>query len=342
MAFRMDIWKYAAALVLIGGLTTAAGAQVIYYEDFADEELVPGTTLRLGAIHDGIVTFTDIDPLVENRAAMVVQFADAIGGPLAAATATFSWDVVEPVYHVEGASNEMVIRAGVGTGTNSLSNADHIAEGIAYRTDTSEPLDHTRGDYENNGQETLFMVVNNQNAPITFPHPGDASEVMMAAWQTATYVYNAATDAWGVVRGVSNFRVENMANFGDFERMSIGSSSTGHLGGFSMDNVLIMEGITFERPTIDTGTPGDVDGDDDVDMDDFAIIQSHFQQTVTMRSEGDIAGFDNFVDFRDFRQWKQNAPAPVLAQLAAIPEPSAVVLAGLAIAGLAAVRRRLR
>jgi hypothetical protein len=338
MAFRMDIWKYAAALVLIGGLTTDAGAQVIYYEDFADEELVPGTTLRLGAIHDGIVTFTDAD--AGNRGTLVVEFVTALGAPLAVPTATFSWDVVEPVYHTDPADNEMIIRAGIGTGTNSLSNADHIAEAIVYRTDRTEPIDHTRGDYEDNGQETLFMVVNNQNAPITFPHPGDGSEVMMAAWQTATYVFNAATDAWGVVRGVSNFRVENMANFGDFEKMSIGSSSSGHQGGFGMDNVLIMEGITFERPTIDTGTPGDVDGDDDVDMDDFAIIRSHFQQTVTMRSEGDIAGFDNFVDFRDFRQWKNNAPAPVLAQLAAVPEPSAAVLAGVMVAGLAVLRRR--
>jgi hypothetical protein len=337
MAFRRDMWKYAAACLLIGGYAAQSNAQVIYYEDFADEDLIPGTTLRLAAIHDGIVTFTDAD--AGNRGTMVVEFADALGGPLAVPTATFSWDVVEPVYHTDPADNEMIIRAGVGTGTNSLSNADHIAEAIVYRTDRSEPIDHTRGDYENNGQETLFMVVNNQDAPITFPHPGDGTEVNMLAWQTATYVHNTATDAWGVVRGVSNFRVENMANFGDFERMSIGSSSSGHQGGFGMDNVLIMEGITFERTLIPTGTPGDVDGDMDVDMDDFAIIQGHFQQPATMRTEGDLNG-DEVVDFRDFRQWKSNFPTPAPGGSAAIPEPATVLLAGLAIAGLAAVRRR--
>ena len=95
MAFRMDIWKYAAACVFALTLATSGSAQVIYYEDFEDEELVPGTTLRLGEIHDGIVTFTDIE--TGNRGTMVVEFGDAIGGPLAVPTATFSWDVVEPV-----------------------------------------------------------------------------------------------------------------------------------------------------------------------------------------------------------------------------------------------------
>jgi hypothetical protein len=333
----MEIWKYAAACLLLGGFAAQANAQVIYYEDFEDAELIPGTTIRLGEIHDGIVTFTDAD--AGNRGTMVVEFTEAIGGPLAVPTATFSWDVVEPVFHTDPADNEMIIRAGVGTGTNSLSNADHIAEAIVYRTDRSEPIDHTRGDYENNGQESIFMVVNNQNAPITFPHPGDGTDVNMAAWQTATYVYNAATDAWGVVRGVSNFRVENTANFGDFERMSIGSSSSGHQGGFGMDNVLIMEGITFERAFEPAGVPGDVDGDLDVDMDDFAIIQGHFQQPFEERTDGDLVN-DGVVDFRDFRQWKTNFPTPGPGPAAAVPEPSAVVLAGLAVAGLAAVRRR--
>jgi hypothetical protein len=337
MAFRMEIWKYAAALMMACGMAGSAAAQVVYFEDFADEELQPGTFVGEATISNGIIVFEDDS--ASARGAMTVDFVEAIGGPLAAPTATFSFDVIQPVFHAEGASFEMLIRAGTGTGGTSLQSGQQIAEGIAYRTDTTEPIDHTRGDYENNGQETLFMVVNNQNAPTTFIHPGDGTEVMMAAWQTATYVYNAATDTWGVVRGVSNFNAALSADFGDFERFSIGTSSSGHLGGFAMDNVLVMEGITFERPTIDTGTPADVDGDDDVDMDDFAIIQSHFQQAVTMRSEGDLT-FDNFVDFRDFRQWKSNFAAPGVGQPATIPEPAAPVLAGLMVAGLAALRRR--
>jgi hypothetical protein len=77
----------------------------------------------------------------------------------------------------------------------------------------------------------------------------------------------------------------------------------------------------------------------DVDMDDFAIIQSHFQQPATMRTDGDLNG-DEIVDFRDFRQWKNNFPTPAPGGSAAIPEPASVVLAGLMVAGLAATRRR--
>ena len=163
----------------------------------------------------------------------------------------------------------------------------------------------------------------------------------MAAWQTATYVYNAATDAWGVVRGVSNFNAANVAEFGDFERMSIGSSSSGNLGGFGMDNVLVMEGITFERAFEPAGVPGDVDGDMDVDMDDFAIIQGHFQQGFEERTDGDLVN-DGIVDFRDFRQWKTNFPTPPPPPVGSVPEPASVLLAGLAMAAGVVVRRRKR
>jgi hypothetical protein len=85
-------------------------------------------------------------------------------------------------------------------------------------------------------------------------------------------------------------------------------------------------------------TPGDVDGDDDVDMVDFAAIQNRFQQSATMRSQGDLNA-DGVVDFKDFRQWKDNFPTPG-APTAAVPEPAAASLALLATAIGAAIRRR--
>jgi hypothetical protein len=349
MRTRRGLWTSLAAAAVLCGYASQATAQVIYYEDFADAELVPGTTVGEAEINEGIITFTDDS--ASARGALTIEFVTAIGAPLAVPTATFSFDIVSPVYAVPpegpapGNSFEMLIRAGIGTGGGSLQSAQQIAEAIAYRTDTTDPVDHTRGAYENNGQETIFMVVNNQDAPTSFTHPGDGSTVNMTAWQRAAYVFNHATETWGVLQAVAGFNRgtadDLVDDWGDFERVSIGTSSSGHQGGFAMDNVLVMEGITFERNLTPTGRQGDVDGDDDVDMDDFAIIRMNFQKAMTERTDGDLVN-DDVVDFRDFRQWKNNAPAPVLAQWAAlgVPEPSTVMLAGLALAGGIAAKRR--
>jgi hypothetical protein len=57
--------------------------------------------------------------------------------------------------------------------------------------------------------------------------------------------------------------------------------------------------------------------------------------------DGDVV-VDNIVNVLDFRLWKNSVPAEIAALAAgfAVPEPSAMLLAGLALAGLTAVRRR--
>jgi hypothetical protein len=71
--------------------------------------------------------------------------------------------------------------------------------------------------------------------------------------------------------------------------------------------------------------PGDVDGDDDVDLADFAAIRDHFEMTVASRSLGDV-NEDGYVDLLDFRVWKANYPFPGAgagaSENATIPEPS--------------------
>jgi hypothetical protein len=74
--------------------------------------------------------------------------------------------------------------------------------------------------------------------------------------------------------------------------------------------------------------PGDVDNMNGVDLVDYQIIRDHFLQNATMRSEGDLNN-DGFVDFRDFRLWKNNFPTPPPgsgAIVEAVPEPSGVCL----------------
>ena len=65
--------------------------------------------------------------------------------------------------------------------------------------------------------------------------------------------------------------------------------------------------------------PGDVDCMNGVTLDDFEIIRQNFLTSVVDRTEGDLTG-DGFVDFDDFRRWKQNyTPAPAAAAATAPP-----------------------
>src|SRR3712207_7773223 len=64
-----------------------------------------------------------------------------------------------------------------------------------------------------------------------------------------------------------------------------------------------------------------------------------FPYTTLFRSQGDLVR-DGFVDFKDYRQWKSNLPAPPAA---AVPEPAAGLLTAVAmLGGLAASRNRKR
>jgi hypothetical protein len=85
--------------------------------------------------------------------------------------------------------------------------------------------------------------------------------------------------------------------------------------------------------------PGDVDGDDDVDIDDFVILSDHFLQTVASGQDGDLNG-NTVVDPADFREWKDEflAGGGSLAGLdlsfgprAVVPEPASLAIAAVAV-----------
>ena len=94
------------------------------------------------------------------------------------------------------------------------------------------------------------------------------------------------------------------------------------------------------------GAPGDANGVGGVTIDDYLLIQANSFTIVPLGTMGDVDD-SGFVDFGDFRQWKQNFPGGVAAAEAAIaslvPEPGSLSLAAAGLMGLIACsRRRLR
>lgn len=101
---------------------------------------------------------------------------------------------------------------------------------------------------------------------------------------------------------------------------------------------------------LDVGIPGDTDGDNDVDMNDYVNIRDHFRNSgLLTRMQGDIAGpnsnlvGDGVVDFYDFVTWQDNFPHPGSGSgvVAGVPEPSAMLLGVCGAVVIAGIRRRL-
>lgn len=91
---------------------------------------------------------------------------------------------------------------------------------------------------------------------------------------------------------------------------------------------------------------GDANCDGSIDVElDLAAIAAHFRQDVVLRSDGDLTS-DGFVDFDDFDQWKRNYPGPLtgldLSFLKAVPEPSTLLIALVAVPWLSTRRYRFR
>ncbi|MCO6047461.1 LamG domain-containing protein [Aeoliella sp. ICT_H6.2] len=79
---------------------------------------------------------------------------------------------------------------------------------------------------------------------------------------------------------------------------------------------------------------GDVNGDGDVDDEDFQIIRENFWQPLADRDQGDLID-NNFIDFADYGRWRQAALAAGNGNVSTleglqIPEPSSLLLAGIA------------
>lgn len=87
--------------------------------------------------------------------------------------------------------------------------------------------------------------------------------------------------------------------------------------------------------------PGDVNEDGFTNLADYTLIKNNFfLSTGVTRLMGDL-NIDGKIDLSDYAQWKDNAPAAVLAAIG-VPEPASATLVVGALLGLVGVARRGR
>jgi hypothetical protein len=100
---------------------------------------------------------------------------------------------------------------------------------------------------------------------------------------------------------------------------------------------------------LDTGIPGDTNGDGVVDMNDYIRIRDNFRKTGQLtRLQGDIAGpnsnlvGDGVVDFHDFITWQNAFGNPGAAAGLSLPEPTSLVIVFIPLALLRLRYRRFQ
>ena len=135
-----------------------------------------------------------------------------------------------------------------------------------------------------------------------------------------------------VIGGISTFVLGPASDFGLFGTIGGGMLVSAYAD--FIDSVLM--------------TPGDINGDFLVDINDLGIVGAHFNQAVTTSEFGDLSG-DGFVDIADLGiiggNWTGVRPS-LFSQVQntgglAVPEPTAMMLVGMGCV-VFAMRPRLR
>jgi hypothetical protein len=234
------------------GLATLAGsasAGVLYLEDFADEAFAANTTIANGAAIGGVGVFDDASRANKAVFNVVQTFSDA-------PVVTFSFDVVAPVVHTgdpadpegDGIQTELMFRAGGGTGTSSLGSGDDVVELVLHRDNGN------RGGYLNNGNESVFIVANNSAGTLNFASPVDGSNVTLNDDQFAAFIRNNAdpNGSFVMARAPGDFLVPTTAGLtpGVMSRFFIGSGSNTDQDTYSIDNVGVVDAVSFETVAI--------------------------------------------------------------------------------------------
>jgi len=140
MFVRIFKWSYRsfplwmAATCFFSAIGSARAVE-LYYEDFEDETLAISPTVSTfaqGTIAGGIISFNDTDTAtLRNR--YVVRPTTAYADPVL----TYSFDVKAPVTVGASGTNELRLRAGIGTANNTLQAAEFIYEVLLFSNGTN-------------------------------------------------------------------------------------------------------------------------------------------------------------------------------------------------------------
>ncbi len=224
---------------LLVGLGTARAQLDLYYEDFEDATLAGNTTLTLGNVAAGQADFLDDSTTTKGyvmvRATPEIQFTSPV--------MTFSFDTVAPVTLVDGLDNELMIRGGPGTSNSMLSSSQDVFEVILFRSTGGGTGGGSCAPFLNNGNESLFVVVNNQAAELSFNNPVDSSSVLLAGNSYIAYLRDNNTGTYAQQKGAT--ALDSVDGSMAIDRFGIGNSSNAYQGAFSLDNVLVSDAVYF-------------------------------------------------------------------------------------------------
>ncbi|MBX3435048.1 MAG: hypothetical protein KF847_17155 [Pirellulales bacterium] len=122
---------------------------------------------------------------------------------------------------------------------------------------------------------------------------------------------------------------------------ALGVLPTDNIDGLDVEPFLNPGSIEIWDEIVEPWAEADFDEDGDVDAADLARWQVHYGLVGAAHMQGDATG-DGFVNGSDFLAWqRQYGGVPVLANDAAIPEPSAGLLGLGGVLGASAVRRSI-
>jgi hypothetical protein len=121
-------------------------------------------------------------------------------------------------------------------------------------------------------------------------------------------------------------------DFGDLNYIAMGAGATPQQGAVDIDFFAWRAGKFI--PGL---VPGDVTGDDQVDLADLEIIRMNYFNTDVGLPQGDV-NLDGVVDFQDYRVWTENRTD--LPAGTSVPEPATLSLVLLGVVALFGRRRR--